>query len=346
MAKLVLLAILLSGCAKFSYVAGQSWEQVRLVTAGENIKDVLQKDTVSTEIKKSLKDIIQYKKFFYDYFEEEPNDIYQKVILLDRKAVSHLVITSSWEEIKAKEECFPVVGCFPYLGFFDSKKAIKYQMEMEKMGFSSHSRPVYAYSTLGKFNDRILSSFFNYSKRGLSNLIFHELVHAHIFFKNGVSFNENLASFFADQLNEEYFEDNQETKRVERLKLKSKKEIREIINTNTVEINDYLFKIPKSEKRMTLKKLINEKFGKKFKQKTDEICEKNQISKKWCESYQIEWTPSKLAAIGTYNSLRDDIENYYNENFNNLKEFYNFLKQKYVNGESAKSMIKIIKSKN
>ena len=62
---------------------------------------------------------------------------------------------------------------------------------MSNKGFSSHVRPVNAYSTLGHFNDRVLSSFFNYNEKGLANLIFHELFHSILFFKNGVNLNEN-----------------------------------------------------------------------------------------------------------------------------------------------------------
>ena len=60
----------------------------------------------------------------------------------------------------------------------------------------------------GKYNDRIISSFFRYDERRLANLIFHELFHAVFFIKDEVKANENLASFFARELAKEYFSDS------------------------------------------------------------------------------------------------------------------------------------------
>ena len=86
-------------------------------------------------------------------------------------------------------------GCFPYLGFFKEGEAKKYAMKQEENGFSTYTRPVYAYSSLGHWNDRILSSFFHFDSRELANLVFHELFHHIFFIKNEVSLNENLATF-------------------------------------------------------------------------------------------------------------------------------------------------------
>ena len=61
------------------------------------------------------------------------------------------------------------------------------------------------YSTLGYFDDPILSSFFNYNKFDLTVLIFHELFHTIYFYKNKVQLNENLANFFGREMAIEYY---------------------------------------------------------------------------------------------------------------------------------------------
>ena len=76
---------------------------------------------------------------------------------------------------------------------------------MEREGWVTWTRPVYAYSTLGKFNDPILSSFFHYDDEDLAELIFHELFHSIFFVENEVEFNENLADFFAIEMRTIYF---------------------------------------------------------------------------------------------------------------------------------------------
>ena len=52
-----------------------------------------------------------------------------------------------------------------------------------------------AWSTLGWFNDPILSNMLYRSEGQLAELIIHELTHATIFVKDDLTFNENLASF-------------------------------------------------------------------------------------------------------------------------------------------------------
>ena len=53
---------------------------------------------------------------------------------------------------------------------------------------------VSAYSTLGWFDDPVLSSFINWPDYRLAGLLFHELTHQRIYIDNDTTFNESLAS--------------------------------------------------------------------------------------------------------------------------------------------------------
>ena len=149
--------------------------------------------------------------------------IYSKTTFLDQKAVSYLVISSSYKEIKASDSCFPLVGCFPYIGFFRETSANNYVKKRELEGQHVWKRPVYAYSTLGYFEDTILSSFFYYNQFDLAELIFHELFHTIFFVKGEVDLNENLANYFGKQLRDLYFLN---TKGLEEYQLQSQNEHR------------------------------------------------------------------------------------------------------------------------
>lgn len=343
---LVIIGLNLISCAKFSYLTSQSIEQIRLVSEGEEIGIALERKNVDSETKAKLKKIIEYKKFFSEYFEENIGEIYNKVIFLDREHVSHLVISSSWIEIKPIEECFWFAGCFPYLGFFHKKSAEKYRDEMISKGLSSHVRPVNAYSTLGHFNDRVLSSFFNYSEKGLANLIFHELIHSVIFFKNDVSFNENIASFFASELVSIYFKETDHDKVKSQAKDKSEFEINRLISDKTKRINQKIFSINEvAEKKLEMKSQIESEFGDEFRLELLNICKNNDLDENFCLKFNQNWTPSRLAAIGTYNQKQEQIKSYYENNFTNLNEFYKYLKDEYRKGTNSGDLLKKIKPK-
>jgi predicted aminopeptidase len=94
---------------------------------------------------------------------------------------------------------FPIVGEVPYKGFFDEEKARALGAQLEKEGWDVRIRPVGGWSTLGWFDDPMLSSMLDRSTGGLAELIIHELTHGTVFVKDSVKFNENLASFIGEK---------------------------------------------------------------------------------------------------------------------------------------------------
>ncbi|MBF0301040.1 MAG: aminopeptidase, partial [Oligoflexia bacterium] len=215
----VLSLFVLVSCAKLSYVIEQAQGQLKLQNRAKDNNVLLKDPSISKEYKEKISEIAKYKKFFYDFFEKKSTSIYSRTTILDRKAVVYLVVASKFYEIKAKKECFPFLGCFPYIGFFNKEKAGSYAKKLENEGYVTTMYPVYAYSTLGFFEDTILSSFFEYDKYDLAELIFHELFHTILFMKNDGELNENLANFFSKELVKIYFSNE-------------KKELQEYIKIN------------------------------------------------------------------------------------------------------------------
>ncbi|MFT7380508.1 MAG: putative aminopeptidase [Roseivirga sp.] len=95
---------------------------------------------------------------------------------------------------------FPLVGSFPYKGFFDLEKAKALANEIKlKDSLEVDIRTAGGWSTLGWFKDPILSNMLNRSEGDLASLLIHELTHGTLFVKDSVTFNENLASFIGDK---------------------------------------------------------------------------------------------------------------------------------------------------
>ena len=86
----------------------------------------------------------------------------------------------------------------PYKGFFDNDYALREQHALEEQGYDTYLRGVRAYSTLGYFDDPILSSMLAYDETFLINTIIHEMLHQTVWFKGNISFNESLASFVGE----------------------------------------------------------------------------------------------------------------------------------------------------
>ncbi len=101
--------------------------------------------------------------------------------------------------MQSVEWSFPIVGTVSYKGFFDLKKAKDEELNLLEKGYDTRIRPVNAWSTLGWFQDPILSNNLKRSEGRLVELFIHEITHANVYLKDSVTFNENLASFIGEQ---------------------------------------------------------------------------------------------------------------------------------------------------
>src|SRR5262249_48301966 len=71
--------------------------------------------------------------------------------------------------------------------------AERYAASLRAEGNDVYVYGVPAYSTLGRFDDPLLSTFIRYADADLARLIFHELAHQVVYVKDDSTFNESFA---------------------------------------------------------------------------------------------------------------------------------------------------------
>ena len=131
---------------------------------------------------------------------------YTRYVDIDRNYLAAVVSASEKDSFRRHEWGFPVVGRLPYKGFFNIEDARKERAKLEKRGLDVWIRGVDAFSTLGWFRDPLFSYMREYSKDRLADLIIHELVHATVFIKGQINFNEELAQFIGNEGSRLYIE--------------------------------------------------------------------------------------------------------------------------------------------
>jgi predicted aminopeptidase len=124
---------------------------------------------------------------------------YTRYVQLDRNYLAAVVSASAKDSFNRHEWHFPVVGSVPYKGFFNVEDAYKERKKLEQKDLDVWIRSVDAFSTLGWFKDPLYSYMRDYSPARLADLIIHESLHATIFVKGQVSFNEELAEFVGSE---------------------------------------------------------------------------------------------------------------------------------------------------
>lgn len=194
----------LSGCSGLSYYAQAAQGQWRLLSARQDVDDVLQTE-LTPEVRRGLQLSQQVLSFAEEQLGITGDGRYTTYVELPGRAVVWNVFASDADQVRAYTWCYPIVGCAPYRGYFSEARAQAYANQLDAEGWDTFVGAVPAYSTLGWFEDPLLSSFITWPEGDLVNLIVHELAHSRVWVASDVVFNENFASFVADQATRAWF---------------------------------------------------------------------------------------------------------------------------------------------
>ena len=180
------------------YGIRQGIGQLEIVWKARPVREFLDDPTFPDSLKTKLRLIDDVRKFAIDSLGLKDTENYKALYDQKNKEIMWVVQACEPFELKAKLWHFPIVGSVPYKGFFNKDKALTLRKELEEEGYDVSVRNPGGWSTLGWFTDPILSGMLNRSEGDLASLIIHEMVHATVFVKNDVDFNENLADFIGD----------------------------------------------------------------------------------------------------------------------------------------------------
>jgi predicted aminopeptidase len=131
---------------------------------------------------------------------------YTRYVDISQDYLAAVVSASARDSFSRHEWWFPVVGKVPYKGFFNTDDARKEREKLQKKDLDVWIRGVDAFSTLGWFKDPLYSYMRRYPVNRLADLLIHETLHATVFLKGQVQFNEELAEFVGSEGGRLYME--------------------------------------------------------------------------------------------------------------------------------------------
>ncbi|CAA6826911.1 MAG: PUTATIVE ZINC PROTEASE PROTEIN [uncultured Thiotrichaceae bacterium] len=191
---IILSSFILGGCETLSYYQQMGTGHLDLMNKRELISTRINKTDIAPEEKRKLELVVSAKKFAREHLHLPVNSSYRHYSDLKRPYVTWNVVATKPLSMTPAPSCFPIVGCLSYRGYFKKTDAEHYAKKLDQQGLETYIAGSSAYSTLGWFDDPVVSTMLRYDDYFLLETLFHELAHQKVYFPDDSNFNEAFAS--------------------------------------------------------------------------------------------------------------------------------------------------------
>src|SRR5579871_3979453 len=159
------------------YLVRAAWAEGSILARRRSIEAMVADPATSAETAAKLRLVLAARAFAADSIHLRTRESFTTYTQLDRDTLV-LVLSGAYPDRLAPYTWwFPIVGRVPYKGFFEFGAARSAERELASRGFDVYLRPSPAFSTLGFFNDPLLSTSLRADTIDLANTVIHELTH-------------------------------------------------------------------------------------------------------------------------------------------------------------------------
>ena len=183
---LLALILLASGSCQISYLTQAVAGHLRIMHARHPIVKILKAGNLDRQTKEKLQMVLEVRDFATRELGLPDNKSYTLYSEISGDNLGWNVYCTPKFSVEPKTWCYPVAGCVVYHGYFKKDQALAFAAKMKEQGLDVHVSAFSAYSTLGWYNDPILSTNLRDDSVELAGLIIHELAHQK-FYKSGDS---------------------------------------------------------------------------------------------------------------------------------------------------------------
>ncbi len=195
----LLVVILFSGCSSVGFYSQGIVGHLQLMAQREDIDDLLASSSLDEKTRLRLVEAKSIRSYASETLGLPDNRSYLSYVELDRPYVVWSVVATEKYSLKPLESCFSLIGCVTYRGYYQRKAAEAYADKWRVKGYDVFVGGVQAYSTLGWFDDPVLSSMFGRGEILFAEVVFHELAHQALYVDDDTAFNEAFATVVGEQ---------------------------------------------------------------------------------------------------------------------------------------------------
>ncbi len=251
----------MGGCASPGYFLQAIGGQLEMIRLARPVAEVERDPDASPALRAKLAEAESIRDFASRELALPENGSYRKYAELGSPYAVWNVFAAEEFSVQPKAWCFPVAGCVNYRGYFAEADAEAFAAGLRGEGYDVSVGGVPAYSTLGWFDDPLLSTFINYSGTELARLIFHELAHQLLYVRDDTVFNESFATTVEREGLRRWLaqqNDPAERERYERME-RIRADFRELVRRTRQELGTlYASRLATEEKRRTKARILAE----------------------------------------------------------------------------------------
>jgi len=187
----VALVLTPAGC----YLSRGAWEEGKILARRRPIAELVKDRRVNADVRRKLQLVVDARGFAKDSLRLRTKDSFTTYSRLDKDTLVLVLSAAYRDRLEPYTWWFPIVGRVPYKGYFDFEAARHAARRFYDDGYDVSLRPSDAFSTLGWFNDPLLSTSLKRDSVDLANTVIHELTHNTFYAPGSAPFNESFASF-------------------------------------------------------------------------------------------------------------------------------------------------------
>jgi predicted aminopeptidase len=185
------LALTPTGC----YLSRAGWEEARILAGRKKISRLVDDRQTDEATRAKLQLVLDARTFARDSIGLDVGESFTTYSRLRRDTLVLVLSAAYRDRLEPYTWWFPVVGRIPYKGYFDFSAARSAARDLQSEGLDTYLRPSAAFSTLGWFNDPLLSTTLRYDSLDLANTVIHEVTHNTFYAPGQAVFNESFATF-------------------------------------------------------------------------------------------------------------------------------------------------------
>jgi predicted aminopeptidase len=187
-------SVLLSGgCTSLDYYRQAMQGHLDIMSRREPVAEILADPGRDAALRARLRVAQGIRAFASKELALPDNGSYRSYVDVGRDAVTWNVFATAEFSLEPRLWCFPLVGCVVYRGYFSEDQAQRFAQALREQGLDVYVGRATAYSTLGWFDDPLLSTMLQRGETALAGIVFHELAHQVLYVDDDTAFNEAFA---------------------------------------------------------------------------------------------------------------------------------------------------------